>query len=57
MHQNSPEGMPIRYLGINIGQIESLNCHLIKREVQAKAILYPEYVNTAFTSWEAVSQL
>lgn len=42
------EGMPIRYLGINIGQIESLKLSADKREVQAKAILYPEYVS-AFT--------
>ncbi|MEQ4651186.1 MlaD family protein [Providencia rettgeri] len=42
------EGMPIRYLGINIGQIESLKLSSDKREVQAKAILYPEYVS-AFT--------
>ncbi|WP_275074670.1 PqiB family protein [Providencia rettgeri] len=40
------EGMPIRYLGINIGQIESLKLSADKREVQAKAILYPDYVNT-----------
>lgn len=40
------EGMPIRYLGINIGQIESLKLSSDKREVQAKAILYPEYVST-----------
>ncbi|HEM8292545.1 MULTISPECIES: PqiB family protein [Providencia] len=40
------EGMPIRYLGINIGQIESLKLSADKREVQAKAILYPDYVST-----------
>lgn len=40
------EGMPIRYLGINIGQIESLKLSADKREVQAKAILYPEYVSS-----------
>ncbi len=40
------EGMPIRYLGINIGQIESLKLSSDKREVQARAILYPEYVST-----------
>lgn len=40
------EGMPIRYLGINIGQVESLKLSADKREVQAKAILYPEYVNS-----------
>ncbi|CAG9417546.1 PqiB family protein [Providencia alcalifaciens] len=38
------EGMPIRYLGINIGQIESLQLSADNREVKAKAILYPEYV-------------
>lgn len=38
------EGMPIRYLGINIGQIESLKLSADNREVRAKAILYPEYV-------------
>ncbi|MBP6121394.1 MULTISPECIES: PqiB family protein [Providencia] len=42
------EGMPIRYLGINIGQIESLKLSADNREVKAKAILYPEYVE-AFT--------
>ena len=40
------EGMPIRYLGIDIGQIQSLNLITAKNEVQAKAVLYPEYVNT-----------
>ncbi|MEL0553561.1 MULTISPECIES: PqiB family protein [Raoultella] len=40
------EGMPIRYLGINIGQIQTLNLITAKNEVQAKAVLYPEYVNT-----------
>ena len=39
-------GMPIRYLGINIGQIQSLNLITAKNEVQAKAVLYPEYVDT-----------
>ncbi|WP_159868054.1 MULTISPECIES: PqiB family protein [unclassified Raoultella] len=39
-------GMPIRYLGINIGQIQSLNLITAKNEVQAKAVLYPEYVET-----------
>ncbi|HBO22923.1 MAG TPA: MCE family protein [Providencia sp.] len=42
------EGMPIRYLGINIGQIESLKLSADNHEVRAKAILYPEYVQ-AFT--------
>lgn len=39
-------GMPIRYLGINIGQIESLNLITERSEVQATAVLYPEYVKT-----------
>ncbi|MEX5382776.1 MlaD family protein [Cronobacter muytjensii] len=39
-------GMPIRYLGINIGQIESLKLITERNEVQATAVLYPEYVNT-----------
>ncbi|EOV9624639.1 MlaD family protein [Cronobacter sakazakii] len=38
--------MPIRYLGINIGQIESLKLITDRNEVQATAVLYPEYVNT-----------
>ncbi|HDI3033091.1 TPA: MCE family protein [Cronobacter turicensis] len=38
--------MPIRYLGINIGQIESLKLLTDRNEVQATAVLYPEYVNT-----------
>ncbi|MCV5951579.1 MCE family protein, partial [Escherichia coli] len=37
-------GMPIRYLGIDIGQIQSLELITAKNEVQAKAVLYPEYV-------------
>ncbi|WP_312241312.1 MlaD family protein [Pantoea sp.] len=36
-------GMPIRYLGINIGQIESLALSQDKNQVVAKAVLYPEY--------------
>jgi paraquat-inducible protein B len=40
------EGMPIRYLGIDIGQIQSLELITARNEVQAKAVLYPEYVNT-----------
>ncbi|WP_434640199.1 MlaD family protein [Klebsiella sp. I138] len=40
------EGMPIRYLGINIGQVQTLNLITAKNEVQAKAVLYPEYVDT-----------
>lgn len=39
-------GMPIRYLGINIGQLESLNLTQSRSEVEAKAVLYPEYVST-----------
>ncbi|MHB7673158.1 MlaD family protein [Providencia stuartii] len=42
------EGMPIRYLGIDIGQIDSLKLSPNNREVNARAILYPEYVQ-AFT--------
>lgn len=37
-------GMPIRYLGINIGQLESLALSPDKNQVIAKAVLYPEYV-------------
>ncbi|MGY5956658.1 Paraquat-inducible protein B [Kosakonia sp. BK9b] len=40
------EGMPIRYLGIDIGQIQSLQLITDKNEVQASAVLYPEYVQT-----------
>lgn len=40
------EGMPIRYLGINIGQIDSLKLSPNKHEVNARAILYPEYVQS-----------
>ncbi|WP_435953244.1 MlaD family protein [Dryocola sp. BD626] len=39
-------GMPIRYLGIDIGQLESLNLTESRSEVEAKAVLYPEYVST-----------
>ncbi|WP_312141323.1 PqiB family protein [Atlantibacter hermannii] len=39
-------GMPIRYLGINIGQVESLKLITERNEVQATAVLYPEYVKT-----------
>lgn len=39
-------GMPIRYLGIDIGQLESLQLITERNEVQAKAVLYPQYVNT-----------
>ncbi|MBP2166974.1 paraquat-inducible protein B [Erwinia toletana] len=38
-------GMPIRYLGINVGQVESLALSADKNQVIAKAVLYPEYVN------------
>lgn len=37
-------GMPIRYLGITIGQLESLALNADKNQVIAKAVLYPEYV-------------
>ena len=40
------EGMPIRYLGIDIGQVQSLKLITARNEVQAKAVLYPEYVDT-----------
>ena len=36
--------MPIRYLGINIGQVESLSLSQDNNQVVAKAVLYPEYV-------------
>ena len=39
-------GMPIRYLGINIGQLESMGLESARKEVVAKAVLYPEYVTT-----------
>ncbi|WP_226570626.1 PqiB family protein [Mangrovibacter yixingensis] len=39
-------GMPIRYLGIDIGQVESLSLITERNEVQAQAVLYPEYANT-----------
>ncbi|MGP3593272.1 MlaD family protein [Vagococcus sp. WN89Y] len=39
-------GMPIRYLGIDIGQIQALKLMTTKNEVQASAVLYPEYVQT-----------
>ncbi len=38
-------GMPIRYLGID-GQIQTLDLITARNEVQAKAVLYPEYVQT-----------
>ncbi|WLI76041.1 MlaD family protein [Kosakonia sp. H02] len=40
------EGMPIRYLGIDIGQVQTLRLLTDKNEVQASAVLYPEYVRT-----------
>ncbi|ENA0608383.1 MCE family protein [Enterobacter bugandensis] len=40
------EGMPIRYLGIDIGQIQKLTLITARNEVQATAVLYPEYVKT-----------
>lgn len=40
------EGMPIRYLGIDIGQIQKLTLITSRNEVQATAVLYPEYVQT-----------
>ncbi|MBJ3813720.1 MCE family protein [Shimwellia pseudoproteus] len=39
-------GMPIRYLGIDIGQVESLKLLTDRNEVQAQVVLYPEYVST-----------
>lgn len=39
-------GMPVRYLGITIGQIESLKLLTDRSEVQATAVLYPEYVES-----------
>ncbi|MEG3135605.1 MlaD family protein [Rouxiella sp. T17] len=38
-------GMPIRYLGITIGQVESLKLNPRLNQVAAKAVLYPEYVD------------
>lgn len=39
-------GMPIKYLGIDIGQVQDLKLITERNEVQAKAVLYPEYVET-----------
>lgn len=39
-------GMPIRYLGIDIGQVSNLQLIADRSEVQATAVLYPEYVQT-----------
>ncbi|WP_241573068.1 PqiB family protein [Rosenbergiella nectarea] len=36
-------GMPIKYLGINVGQVESLSLSHNLHQVEAKAVLYPEY--------------
>ncbi len=38
-------GMPIRYLGIDVGQVETLALSPDKNQVIARAVLYPEYVN------------
>ncbi|MFS2225554.1 MlaD family protein [Pantoea sp. B65] len=38
-------GMPIRYLGINVGQVESLALSPDRNQVIAKAVMYPEYVD------------
>ncbi|MEH2920348.1 MlaD family protein [Samsonia erythrinae] len=37
-------GMPIRYLGIDIGQLDSLKLSEQRSEVLVQAVLYPEYV-------------
>lgn len=37
-------GMPIRYLGINIGQVDSMDLDASRKQVVARAVLYPEYV-------------
>lgn len=37
-------GMPIRYLGLNVGQIESLALSHDNRQVELIAVLYPKYV-------------
>ncbi|MCW2483823.1 MlaD family protein, partial [Candidatus Symbiopectobacterium sp. NZEC135] len=38
-------GMPIRYLGIEIGRLDSLKLAEQRNDVLAQAVLYPEYVN------------
>ncbi|PIJ51441.1 hypothetical protein BL250_05400 [Erwinia sp. OLTSP20] len=43
-------GMPIRYLGISVGQLESMALSPDNRQVIAKAVLYPEYVEQ-FARW------
>ena len=40
------EGMPIRYLGIDIGQVESLILSPDRKAVTVSAVLYPDYVKT-----------
>ncbi|WON78801.1 PqiB family protein [Serratia sp. UGAL515B_01] len=40
------QGMPLRYLGIDIGQVESLKLAHEQSEVLATAVLYPEFVRT-----------
>ncbi|MBN3137169.1 PqiB family protein [Pectobacterium punjabense] len=37
-------GMPIRYLGIDIGQLDSLKLSEQRNDVLVQAVLYPEYV-------------
>ncbi|MCS3430396.1 PqiB family protein [Klebsiella sp. BIGb0407] len=39
-------GMPIRYLGINIGQLDTMELEPSRKEVVAKAVLYPEFVTS-----------
>ncbi|TCW00006.1 PqiB family protein [Biostraticola tofi] len=39
-------GMPIRYLGIDIGQIETMKLSKENSQVLAQGVLYPEYVDT-----------
>jgi paraquat-inducible protein B len=39
-------GMPIRYLGIDVGQLETLKLSPRNSEVLAQAVLYPEYVQS-----------
>ncbi|SFN47718.1 Paraquat-inducible protein B [Izhakiella capsodis] len=43
-------GMPIRYLGISVGQVENLALSPDNRQIVAKAVLYPEYVDE-FARW------
>lgn len=37
------QGMPIRYLGIDVGQVESVSLSKDLHQVEARAVLYPEY--------------